>query len=190
MEKTVDRRVRKTKNQLRQGLARLMLEKSLKEITVKELTDLVDMNRGTFYLHYRDIYDMVEKIEDTIMTEFQRILDSVSDEELSRSLLPLFSRIYAYLAENADLCAAFLGEKGDITFLERLKGLVHDKCFQTWEKKYEHIDARQFEYFYAFIISGHIGLIQTWLDTGMKESPEEIAALAAELSLHGGQFLE
>ena len=134
--------------------------------------------------------DMVEKIEDTIMTEFQRILDSVSDEELSRSLLPLFSRIYAYLAENADLCAAFLGENGDITFLERLKGLVHDKCFQTWEKKYEHIDARQFEYFYAFIISGHIGLIQTWLDTGMKESPEEIAALAAELSLHGGQFLE
>ena len=112
MEKTVDRRVRKTKNQLRQGLARLMLEKSLKEITVKELTDLVDMNRGTFYLHYRDIYDMVEKIEDTIMTEFQRILDSVSDEELSRSLLPLFSRIYAYLAENADLCAAFLGENG------------------------------------------------------------------------------
>ena len=74
--------------------------------------------------------------------------------------------------------------------MERLKGLVHDKCFQTWEKKYEHIDARQFEYFYAFIISGHIGLIQTWLDTGMKESPEEIAALAAELSLHGGQFLE
>ena len=46
MEKTVDRRVRKTKNQLRQGLARLMLKKSLKEITVKELTDLVDMNRG------------------------------------------------------------------------------------------------------------------------------------------------
>ena len=81
MEKTVDRRVRKTKNQLRQGLARLMLEKSLKEITVKELTDLVDMNRGTFYLHYRDIYDMVEKIEDTIMTEFQRILDSVFDVE-------------------------------------------------------------------------------------------------------------
>ena len=63
MEKTVDRRVRKTKNQLRQGLARLMLEKSLKEITVKELTDLVDMNRGTFYLHYRDIYDLYAQIE-------------------------------------------------------------------------------------------------------------------------------
>lgn len=104
MEKTVDRRVRKTKNQLRQGLARLMVKKSLKEITVKELTDLVDMNRGTFYLHYRDIYDMAEKIEDEIMVEFQDILDSVSDEELSRSLLPLFpasthiwrkTRIYA-----------------------------------------------------------------------------------------------
>ena len=48
----VDRRVRKTKAQLREGLARLMLQKSIKEITVKELVDEVDINRSTFYLHY------------------------------------------------------------------------------------------------------------------------------------------
>ena len=44
----VDRRVRKTKSQLREGLARLMLQKSIKEITVKELVDEVDINRSTF----------------------------------------------------------------------------------------------------------------------------------------------
>ena len=60
----VDRRVRKTKAQLREGLARLMLQKSIKEITVKELVDEVDINRSTFYLHYTDIYQMLQQIEE------------------------------------------------------------------------------------------------------------------------------
>lgn len=53
MQKKTDRRVRKTKTQLRNGLAMLMKEKSVDEITVKELVDQVDINRSTFYLHYQ-----------------------------------------------------------------------------------------------------------------------------------------
>ena len=49
MQKKTDRRVRKTKTQLRNGLAMLMKEKSVGEITVKELVDQVDINRSTFY---------------------------------------------------------------------------------------------------------------------------------------------
>ena len=49
MAEKVDRRVRKTKAQLRAGLARLMQKKSIKEITVKELVEEVDINRSTFY---------------------------------------------------------------------------------------------------------------------------------------------
>ena len=63
MAEKVDRRVRKTKAQLRAGLARLMQKKSIKEITVKELVEEVDINRSTFYLHYTDIYQMLESIE-------------------------------------------------------------------------------------------------------------------------------
>ena len=59
MAEKVDRRVRKTKAQLRAGLARLMQKKSIKEITVKELVEEVDINRSTFYLHYTDIYQML-----------------------------------------------------------------------------------------------------------------------------------
>ena len=59
MEKKTDRRIRKTKTQLRAGLAKLMQTKSLKEITVKELVEEVDINRSTFYLHYTDLLSMV-----------------------------------------------------------------------------------------------------------------------------------
>ena len=59
MTEKMDRRVRKTKAQLREGLARLMQKKSIKEISVKELVEEVDFNRSTFYLHYTDIYQML-----------------------------------------------------------------------------------------------------------------------------------
>jgi AcrR family transcriptional regulator len=62
--KKEDRRVRRTKKLLTQALTELMQQKQVKEITVKELTDLADMNRGTFYLYYKDIYDMLESIEE------------------------------------------------------------------------------------------------------------------------------
>ena len=48
MERKPDRRVRRTRAQLRQGLAQLMGEKSVNEVTVTELVDLVDINRSTF----------------------------------------------------------------------------------------------------------------------------------------------
>ena len=50
-EEKVDRRVRKTKSQLREALTTLMLKKSFGEITVREISELADVNRGTFYTH-------------------------------------------------------------------------------------------------------------------------------------------
>ena len=63
MEKKVDRRVIKTRRQLKKGLAALMKEKSVNQITVKELVEEVDINRSTFYLHFKDIQDLLREIE-------------------------------------------------------------------------------------------------------------------------------
>lgn len=60
--KSTDRRIRKTKTALKNGLIELMLEKNINDISVRELTEKVDLNRGTFYLHYKDIFDLLEKI--------------------------------------------------------------------------------------------------------------------------------
>lgn len=106
------------------------------------------------------------------------------------SLLPVFTRIYTYLAENADLCAVFLGENGDIAFVEKIKGLIRGTCFRTWAARYPDVDPKQFEEFYAFVVGGHIGLIQNWISTGMQESPEEIAALAEDMVLRGAGCLQ
>ena len=75
-EKKVDRRVRKTKRQLRLALTKLLQEKPIKDITVREIADMVDINRGTFYLHYKDVYDMLEQVEAEMFEEFNQILNA------------------------------------------------------------------------------------------------------------------
>ena len=84
MAEKVDRRVRKTKLQLKQGLARLMQKKSIKEITVKELVDEVDINRSTFYLHYTDIYQMLEKIEEDAMIDICEAMEGCPEDASQR----------------------------------------------------------------------------------------------------------
>ena len=92
-ENTTDRRVRKTRGQLRQGLVRLMREKSIQDITVKELCEECDINRGTFYLHYTDVYQLLHSIEDELLVEFERVLDGLDYAALAR----IHGRPAAYL---------------------------------------------------------------------------------------------
>ena len=80
-EKRVDRRIRRTKRLLRQALAELMNEKEFKDITVKEITERADLNRGTFYFHYTDTYDLKDKIENELVDVFRESLDSYQPTE-------------------------------------------------------------------------------------------------------------
>ena len=70
MEKKTDRRVLRTRKMLLEGLTDLLKEKDIKDISVKELADYADINRCTFYLHYKDVYDMLEKIEIEFVDDF------------------------------------------------------------------------------------------------------------------------
>ena len=64
----VDRRIRKTRDTLKRTLAELVREKDLRDITVRDITEKADLNRGTFYLHYKDVYDLMEKMEDDLIS--------------------------------------------------------------------------------------------------------------------------
>ena len=73
-----DIRVRRTKKLLRKGGAELGKTKSVNKITIKELTDLVEINRGTFYLHYKDVYDLVDSIENELYEELNQTVFNIT----------------------------------------------------------------------------------------------------------------
>ncbi len=178
----MDRRVRRTRNLLLQGLIRLMNEKDIKDISVRELSDLADINRGTFYLHYTDIYDMVGKIEDELFVEFNNILDrNLSTRAQAIAPQATLFDIFTFLERHRELARVMIGPHGDLAFVNRLKTLVEERMRQSLEQA--KISQEQ-EYRYAFIVSGYVGVIELWLNHPNPRSPREMADICSSL-FHG-----
>ena len=72
----VDRRVRKTQSAIKKAFIQLLKQKDLDHITIHDITEAADINRGTFYLHYEDKYD------------FCLLYTSPSPRDLSTSRMP------------------------------------------------------------------------------------------------------
>ena len=182
MSEKVDRRVRKTKAQLRAGLARLMQKKSIKEITVKELVEEVDINRSTFYLHYTDIYQMLESIEGELMDEISHLIDDYALDPINNkeSSYPFIEQIFTILDNNKDICIALLGKNGDMAFVNRIEGLIAETVFQRLSSRMPK-DNRDIEYAYAFCLNGCVGMIKAWLSSDNQESTQHMAELTHKL---------
>lgn len=177
--KTVDRRVRKTKKLIRDALTELMRKKSVKDITVRELSDLADINRGTFYTHYKDVFDLLEQIEQEMFEEFNATISRYSAHDILVNPHMILMQIFTFLEKNAEICISLIGKNGDIAFVDRLRELVKYKFLHEWLGD-NYIGPNK-EYFCSFIISGFVGMIQYWLETGIKESTEEMTKMSTNM---------
>lgn len=185
-DKNVDSRVRRTKRLLRQGLTELLKQKSIKKITVRELSELVDINRGTFYLHYKDIYDLVDQIENELFAEFERILSNYSIADLSTRPHKVFSDVCGFLYTNREICAALLGDNGDINFSLNLRSFLRQKCLDDIMELFHIEYTPDYEYVYSYFESGTIGVVRYWLNHPEdNKSPDEIAAMIETIFSQG-----
>ena len=82
-----DYRTRVTKMLIRKAFTDMLKEKPIQSITIKELCETAGINRGTFYSHYSDIYDLLEKMEEEMMADFIKALEPLLEtdkEDLTR----------------------------------------------------------------------------------------------------------
>lgn len=177
-----NRSVRNTKRKLREGLLRLLDEKPINEISVKELTDLVDVNRGTFYFHYQDIYDLLRRTEDDFFEQFDRTLNE-NQPALDAEGTPYLHAIFSFLDDNRSFCRIMLGPHGDMQFVERVKKRVDSQCRYFWQILAPGADELRNGMYNAFIINGCIGLIQEWVNDRRDLNVESISELTATLIL-------
>ncbi len=175
----VDRRVRRTKAQLVSALTTLLAQKELKDISVIELTRLADVNRGTFYLHYRDTYDLFAQLEGELLNSFLSIIDRYRGQA-PVSWRSVMQELFTYIEGNAPALQAVLGAK-ESTFLSRTIELVKPTSETEWRKVFGGGNAQSYEYCYAFMTSGCVALVGGWLRGGRRESAQQMAALAERL---------
>jgi AcrR family transcriptional regulator len=186
---TLDRRVRKTRQQLQHCLAVLLKEKKIQEITVREITEMADLNRGTFYLHYKDVFDLLEKVELELLDELDGTLQKYQASDLHQKLSLIFTDLFVCVQENAEMVQILLGENGDLNFVNQVKERVREKCLKDWFELFNSQDSQLFDAFNAFVVSGCLGLVTYWLQNGMKESPKELAQIAEQIMMHGIKIL-
>ena len=186
---TLDRRVRKTRQQLQHCLAVLLKEKKIQEITVREITEMADLNRGTFYLHYKDVFDLLEKVELELLDELDGTLQKYQASDLHQKLSLIFTDLFVCVQENAEMVQILLGENGDLNFVNQVKERVREKCLKDWFELFNSQDSQLFDAFNAFVVSGCLGLVTYWLQNGMKESPKELAQRDEQIMMHGIKIL-
>ncbi len=132
---------------------------------------------------------MVEQIEAEMFEAFHEVLDKYPSKALNGKPLPMLTDVFRFVAENADMCKVLIGKNGDIAFINRLKELVKDRCLNDWMKVFHSGKSQNFEYFYSFIVSGCIGLLQNWVENGLKEAPEHMASLTEQMIMTGIKVL-
>ena len=182
-----DRRVRKTRAALKKALTTLLLEKSINAISVKELTDMADINRGTFYLHYKDVYDLLGQSEEELMEGLKTMVNSFSAESVNTDPRRLFKELYTLCKRDADIVRILISENGDLKFLNSMKELLKEKCLHDWSINLRELNSEHFDAHYAFIVGGCLNLLQYWFASGMKESPEELADITGTFINHAGK---
>ena len=180
-----DRRVRRTKAMLRAALTELLKTKPVNEISVTELTRKADVNRGTFYGHYKDIFDMVEQLENEMFQEFSALLQAYPADALKHGLRPILRDVFEFLRRYEDISAALLSRERDTRFLEQLKGMVAERVSLEWGRLYRFDNPREQAFCLSFLVGGVVGIIQSWLEGERKETHEELAALSEAMILRG-----
>ena len=151
---------------------------------------MADLNSGTFYLHYKDVFDLLEKTEAELMVEFNSLVMSYDAKDLKQHPALVFDDIFALVYDNADLVEILMGENGDLSFVNRLKQLVREKCLRDWMEVFRSGDPQVFEAYFSFIVSGCVGLVQYWIQNGRKESPRQMASLTERIIKEGISVLE
>ncbi len=186
----MDRRITKSKRALRAALIDLMEERGLDAVSVNDLCARADLNRGTFYNHFRDKEVLLVALEDEVMADLDRFQAQMQDltvrelmgYRVRKQPLPFLVELFDYLREQGDFLHAVLGPGGDVRFGPRLRDAVCTNLVQSiLHERYRNDPSPFVGYYVAFFASAYLGIIQRWIDTGMQESSEEMALIAMRL---------
>lgn len=181
---TEDRRVRKTKKQLRMALTTLLLKKELDAITVRDVAELADVNRGTFYAHYKDVEELLHQLENELMNELVAVGEKYKDKLNDEGAFEYLTEIFALAGENSDIVYALNATTVDMAFQMKLHRELQQQYLFPFLEKLE-LQGVYAELTATYMTAGLIAMTVRWIEGGKKESPEELARLCGTLVSRG-----
>ena len=158
----MDKRIKKTKKILKDTLTMMMGEQHFQSITVKDLTEKAQINRGTFYLHYQDVSHLLSVLEEEILTDLIKIVEKNRVVGSEYRVMPTLIELVEYLHQDLPFCKALVGPHGDINFIDMLKKAMIEETKKAMPALLTKYNETFIEFLMVYIVSGSIGVFQEW----------------------------
>ncbi|MEG1946784.1 MAG: TetR/AcrR family transcriptional regulator [Lachnospiraceae bacterium] len=159
-----------TKKALAASLKKLMEEKPLDKITVVDLAEECEVNRQTFYYHFKDIYDLAEWV---FTSETMKVVEENKSYDTWQEG---YLYIFEYIRQNRRVMVNAY-HSGAREFLTKfLYEQTYRLLIDVIEEKAQNIQVREEDksFIAQFYKYGFVGLVLDWIENGMKEKPEKI----------------
>lgn len=174
----VDPRILRTRQLIKDAFIDLLQEMEINKITVNRIAERATINRVTFYLHYNDIQDMLEKMAQEMAEDIEHIMMDPTDDKNSVEDIGWLKlrTLLEYIAENAKFYKVVLSTRRTSIFTERLLNIL----IETIKDKSENAALlaakgiqRDIAIWYGS--SALIGTIAAWLRRDMPYTPQFLA---------------
>ena len=183
MSNPTDLRVIKTRQAIRIALISLLSEKELSDITISELSARAQVNRKTFYRHYRSISDVVTEFENELLSDFSDILKTSNTSIFN--IGSVLGEIRALISSNQESFVKLLKLNPELFSTGRVKAMLRraieialrDVCVVNDEQTLHALS--------EFTVSGVLSLYSGWFDSGCTGSLDVITDIARRMTTDG-----
>ena len=180
----MDRRVIRTKKAIRNAFAQLLSVKKLEDITVKDIAELADINRKTFYSYYSGVHMIVEETENEIVETFEAAIRDLPPDKLVKEPYLLFSRLSAIINADMDFYEPLMKADRSSNLLTKVSGMLKQKVRESYAA-FSRIGEETFNIMVDFTFSGLFSVYQSWFNSQRRQSIEEISQTLSTLCFEG-----
>lgn len=176
--KKEDQRIKVTKILIKDSLSKLLKEKDIDKISIKELCDKAGINRGTFYTHYKDLDDLQNKIYEEFYTDFQKTFIPTVKEAANSSNLTsedMILNIINFLFKNKETCLIMLNGSKRQEFVKEMTKIGQDIVLAVYPKVIPDVNQDDLYAYYNFVSGGSIQLLVQWLEDDCKIPNDELS---------------
>lgn len=171
----------RSKKMIRESFATLLNKKgSVEKVTIKEIVELADISKSTFYAHYDNIDDLIQDFENEFIDALEYEIDRFN-EKPSKNFFPYIDGIMSLLKKNENTYKLLISPSLPSLFIHKLKKVVYRRVVSDsrFDKLSVNVNIRQAKIDYA--VSGVIGVIEDYFNGTNKISLDETGQIINEI---------
>ena len=174
----LDRRTKYSLRVIRAAMFELLETKPLDAVTVTDICALADVNRGTFYKYYRDVYDLFEKTEDEFIDNIHTLFEK--NEATGSNIPDFFKDVFHILSENKELVKVAKNREFAEQFTKKLLGFVLPQIKQLIINADPNADEEKIRFLSEYIMGGCTRVVAVWIGDNMQIPAEHMEQYITE----------